>query len=241
MYQKTSQIILPGMKISEMIAVNHYLILMLEHFGIDLAVHERTVEQVCREKNISLDLFLAFAALFNGQKPAVTSFSFNDIKTIISYLISSHQYYLEEKYPGLKDHIHQMFEANDLPEVHMAEQFFNEYFNEVKEHLDFENSVIFPYALDLLGKLNDSANMKNKGEHSAAEYKSHHNDIEDKLADLKNLLIKYLPLRNDQSIRRRLLFSLFELEYDLSVHTLIEETILIPLLGELEAHLKKAL
>ena len=76
--------------------------------------------------------------------------------------------------------------------------------------------------------------------YAVAEYQEHHNDIEEKLNDLKSLLIKYLPLKNDQSIRRNLLFRLFELEYDLNIHSQIEELILIPLVSKMELHLKGA-
>jgi regulator of cell morphogenesis and NO signaling len=48
------------------------------------------------------------------------------------------------------------------------------------------------------------------------------------LHDLKNLLLKYVKIDNDLDLRRKLFFALYELEYDLFVHSLIEETILIP-------------
>ena len=77
-------------------------------------------------------------------------------------------------------------------------------------------------------------------EYSVKEYRLHHDDIEEKLNDLKNLLIKYLPQKNDQQIRRKLLFSLFEVEYDLNIHSQIEDTILIPLVEKMEKHLKRS-
>lgn len=45
---------------------------------------------------------------------------------------------------------------------------------------------------------------------------------------VKNLLLKYVTIEDDLGLRRKLLFALYELEYDLYVHSLIEETILIP-------------
>ncbi|MGC8803040.1 MAG: hypothetical protein ACP5PS_04610, partial [Bacteroidales bacterium] len=59
----------------------------------------------------------------------------------------------------------------------------------------------------------------NASEYSVEEYREHHDDIEEKLSDLKNLLIKYLPAREDQQARRRLLTHLFELESDLAIHS----------------------
>jgi len=73
--------------------------------------------------------------------------------------------------------------------------------------------------------------------YSVKEYQDHHNDIEEKLTDLKNLLIKYLPQKEDQQIRRKLLFSLFELEYDLNIHSRIEDNILVPLAELMERNL----
>lgn len=69
---------------------------------------------------------------------------------------------------------------------------------------------------------------------SGTEYLEHHTDIEIKLTDLKNLLFRHVSLKNDPVNRRKLLFSLIELEYVLNIHSLIEETILIPLVIKLE-------
>lgn len=238
MYRKNNLFILPGMKVSDIILSNPYLMLMLEHFGIDLVVHEKTVEQVCSESNTGTELFLTFANLFNGYSPtAGAEYSYYDLRTIINYLKRSHQYYLEEKYPQIRSLIREMFEANDITEIQMVERFFNEYFNEVRDHLEYENRVVFPYVIGLFQQLEQQNSDGPSGTYSAAEYKEHHNNIEEKLTDLKNLLIKYLPQKNDQKIRRRLLFGLFELEYDLNIHSQIEDSILIPLVEQLEQHL----
>ncbi|MGE5681781.1 MAG: hypothetical protein ACM34K_12960 [Bacillota bacterium] len=240
MYQKNSIYILPGMKVSDIILSNPYFMLMLEHFNIDLAVQEKTIEQICREKNIGIDIFLAFANLYNGFNPTgPAEYSFNDIQTIIGFLRRDHQYYMEEKYPKILTYIKRMYEVNDKAEILMVESFFNEYFNEVREHLEYENKVVFPYVISLYNQINSITDYDVLNSYSAAEYRDHHNNIEEKLIDLKNLLIKYLPQRNDQKIRRKLLFSLFELDYDLSIHSQIEDSILIPLVEQMEDHLKQ--
>jgi regulator of cell morphogenesis and NO signaling len=131
-----------------------------------------------------------------------------------------------------------MAELNDNGENGLVEQFFIEYFNEVKEHLDYENQVVFPYIINLSGKLENAAPNHKQAHYSVKEYREHHNDIQEKLNDLKSLLIKYLPRQNDLPLRRKLLFMLSELEYDLDIHSRIEDRILIPLVAEMEMHLK---
>jgi regulator of cell morphogenesis and NO signaling len=54
---------------------------------------------------------------------------------------------------------------------------------------------------------------------------------------LKELLLKYVPVQNDRVLRRKIIVSLFELEYDLAIHSTIEETVLMPLIDRLEKSL----
>lgn len=239
MYKKNNIFVLPEMKASEMILSNPHLMLMMENFGINLSVREKTIKTLCEENNISIDIFISFANLFNGHFTHIKhQYSFEDIETIIQYLKKSHQYYLEEKYPKIQDCVKRMFEVNDHPQMTMVEKFFNDYYNEVREHLEYENSRVFPYVTSLYYKLNGKELFEIDVNYSVLDYKEHHDNIEEKLADLKNLLIKYLPVKNDQKIRRELLFGLFDLEYDLNIHSLIEDNILIPLVEQMEQHLK---
>jgi regulator of cell morphogenesis and NO signaling len=238
MYQKTNQMIIRDMKVSDMILENPYFMLMLEHFGIGLVVHEKTVAQACHENSIDVGLFLTFANLFNGFDAVDSSnATIKDVPTIVRYLKTSHHYYLEEKLPKIRSYIRRMSELNDSSEILLVEKFFNEYCNEIIEHLNYENEVVYPYILDLQRYLTEKTPKEHLKTYSVKEYQDHHNDIEEKLTDLKNLLIKYLPQKEDQQIRRKLLFSLFELEYDLNIHSRIEDKILVPLAALMERNL----
>ncbi|MDD2513485.1 MAG: hemerythrin domain-containing protein, partial [Proteiniphilum sp.] len=116
-------------------------------------------------------------------------------------------------------------EHHPVREMKLLEKFFNEYFAEVLEHLDYEDSIAFPYFITLLN--NGKAEEKGK-RYSSKEYGRHHTDIELKLQDLKNLLLKHIDIEDRLDLRRKLLFALYELEFDLYIHSLIEENILIP-------------
>ncbi len=227
--------ILSGTKLADIIPGNPYTLLLLEHFEMDSVVQEKTTEQACLEAGINPGLFLKFANLFNGYTARDDgSLSVNDLPAIIKYLSNSHEYYLSEKYPEIKTYINNMFNQNELPGVNLVEKFFDEYFNEVIEHLDYENKIVFPYVSNLLQGIENISGADKPGEFSSSEYKDHHDNIEEKLNDLKNLLIKYLPCGSDRKIRRKLLFSLMELEFDLNIHSIIEDTVFIPLVEKLE-------
>jgi regulator of cell morphogenesis and NO signaling len=229
--------ITPDMKMSDVLLSNFSFILMLEHFGISLAVQDKTVKEICAENSINPDIFLTFANLFNGitYEPKA-EYSFDDIQTIIGYLKKCHHYYLDDKYPSLKSDITKLAKKNNSAEVKLLEKFFSEYLAELTTHLNYENETVFPYVIKLYRAAIKSKSVSSLGSYSVTEYKEHHDDIEEKLTDIKNLLVKYLPPKNDRKIRRNILLKLFELEHDLHIHSLIEDSILIPLVQKLENH-----
>lgn len=227
-------------KMSDIIVGNPYIILLLEHLEIGLEVHEKTIEEICIENKLNCELVLVIANLFNGFdiEPSL-EYSSEAINTTIRYLKNSHQYYLLEKYPQIKSYIEEINGLNDNPEIAMIGKFFDKYFSEVTEHLDYENNVVFPYVLKLNELLTNKDCKDVESNYRVNEYREHHDDIEEKLADLNNLLIKYMPLKNDQQVRRKLLLCLFEVEYDLKIHSKIEEVLLIPLVEKMEKLCKK--
>jgi regulator of cell morphogenesis and NO signaling len=220
------------MKMSELIIENPSLLLLLEHFEIDFAVKEKTIEQICSENKIDLSVFLVFGNLYNGFHPDEKEIAaLEDISSIIRFLKNSHRFYKHDKYPELKYFLKLLHEKHNTEDILLIERFFNEYFEEVLEHLDYEESVAFPYICRLI----EQRGIERKNDFSANEYSDHHTDIETKLTDLKNLLLKHISLKNDFSLRRKFLFSLFELEFDLNIHSIIEEKILLPLVAKIES------
>ncbi|HPE34240.1 MAG TPA: hypothetical protein PLI65_05525, partial [Bacteroidales bacterium] len=231
MYQTHRTYIKADMKLSQLIRENPGLLLLLEHFEIDFVVHDKTVSQICIEHEIPIPLFLLFANLYNGFNPEKEDITpVSDIRLIIRFLKNSHEYYKTDKYPEIIQYIKTLQSICMNEEVKLIEQFFTDYFDEVLEHLNYEDEIAFPYFIQLLQ--NESSD--NPSAFSVNEYRLHHTDIETKLADLKNLLLNHIRITDELPLRRRLLFNLFELEFDLQIHALIEEKILLPLISEVE-------
>ncbi|NLC50207.1 MAG: hypothetical protein GX762_07565 [Bacteroidales bacterium] len=223
------------MKMVDLIERNSSFLLFMQHFKIDFRVDDLTVGQVCKEYDISESLFLSVGNLYNGLKSkSEIVLSNKDILQLIEFLRNSHIYYRKYKYPEIKSYIHQLQEENPSKELLLLEKFFNTYLKEVLEHLDYEENVAFPYFTELVTNNNIPCDDK----YTAKEYHEHHTDIELKLADLKKLLLKHIKISNSLNLRRRLLTALLELEFDLYIHSLIEETILVPVGSSLEKDCK---
>ncbi len=65
-------------------------------------------------------------------------------------------------------------------------------------------------------------------------YEREHDNVDEKLYDLKNILIKYVHGNVPESTYNEVIFELFRLEKDIQDHTRIENKILVPLVVETE-------
>ena len=239
MQKKALYSIRPEMKISELVSNNTYFMLLLEHFDITLPVSDKTIQDLCKENNISHTLFLVFANLYNGQGyKKKENLTYSDAESAVVFLKNSHKYYSDEIYPGILEAINQLAELNDSHEMALVPKFFAEYYKDVTEHLNYENDVVFPYVLELTHNIKRGTQLQSDLAFSSKKYIGHHDEIGEKLDDLKSLLIKYLPQKDDSKERRKILFLLSHLEFDLNIHSQIEELILEPLIKKMEKQLK---
>ncbi|MGE5349103.1 MAG: hemerythrin domain-containing protein [Actinomycetota bacterium] len=227
-------------RMSDAVSENPFLLLFLEHLEIELPMQERSVGDLANEHNIPPGLFQTLISLYSDVSHSVDiPLTGMEMPVIIRFLQNSHRYYTEDVYPGIMDIIRDINNSGSSRETVMIEKFFMEYLAEVKNHFDYEEETVFPYIRQLMEMTDGVPPTQEMHGYSVAEYKEHHDDIEEKLDDLKSLLIEYLPLKEGKKIRRKLLFRLYELEHDLRIHSRIEDYILIPLVASMEEGLKK--
>ncbi|OQC37662.1 MAG: Iron-sulfur cluster repair protein ScdA [Bacteroidetes bacterium ADurb.Bin041] len=231
MYKTQKSYITKDKKMLDLINENYSLLLCLQHFDIDFSVDNSTVEQLCVENKIDLNAFIVIANLYNGFFPVDDEINkIDNIKPILHFLKKSHSFYIEDKYPELKYYLEKIKNVHTSRDFQLIEQFFNDYFEEVLEHLKYEDDIAFPYffSLERKDKITQSKSF------SAKEYRNHHTDIETKLTDLKNLFLKHIKIKSDLNVKRKFLNTLFGLEFDLKIHSVIEEKVLIPLIERIE-------
>jgi len=227
-YHKTY--ITPNIKILDIIEENRSFLLFLQHFNIDFSVNNKKVKEICKENNIDLWTFITIGNLYNGFYPQEDEVNkIENILTVLIFLKNSHVFYKKEKYPELKGYIKKLKKNYNSSDFILIENFFNDYFNEVLVHLNYEEETAFPYFYELISEKKQSYD-----EFTAQEYYRHHTDIETKLSDLKNLFLKHLKLKDELNTKRKFLITLFELEFDLNIHSVIEEKILVPLIEKIE-------
>ncbi|MBQ6912212.1 MAG: hemerythrin domain-containing protein, partial [Bacteroidales bacterium] len=107
-------------------------------------------------------------------------------------------------------------------------KFFLDYKEELAKHFAYEEGQVFPYVEAVLGA--------QKSQFTIGEYEENHSNVEEKLEDLKNLVMKYIPRQCDRQAVYKVLFYIYTLEDDLAKHTFIEDDILVPMVGRMESH-----
>lgn len=217
-------------KMAEVVISNPKLLLTLSRFGIELGFGDHSVKEVCDKAKVSPSFFLLICNLYSNSDfiPSQDDIRSVDAYTILSYLSESHKYYLEERLPHIELHLRRIVEDCPAKFCNTINRFFNEYKDEVESHFKYEEDVVFPYIKSLCNKTL-SPNF------SISEFKSNHSNIEDKLNDLMNILIKYLPANVFPKERIEISLDIMEVTSDLRSHTLVEERILVPFVEMMEA------
>ena len=224
-----------NMKMADIIGSDKRALVLLPRFGIELGFGDLTIKEVCASRNINLDFFLLMINVFLNKNffPNEKLHSV-DVDLLLSYLENSHKYYLEERIPYLEKLLNEFKQNVSHPATKQLEKFFNQYIVEVKEHLAYEDQTAFRY----VAKLSDYIKRNKTGvfeiDYRIGVFEERHDNIEEKLSDLKNLLIKYFPATNDRYIRIRILNELMDFEEDLINHARIEDKVLIPIVEQLE-------
>ena len=120
----------------------------------------------------------------------------------------------------------------------LIKKFFLGYKGELFNHLEREETTTFPY-VNKVYRLFHTPNPSTREKHALSKYSMHvyeeeHTDVDEKLYDLKNILIKYVRGDSMNEMYQEVIFELFRLEKDIQDHTRIENNILLPLVEEME-------
>lgn len=226
-FEDNSVLFTEKLKVSDLVLSNNRLLFVFPRFGFKLGMGDMSVKEMCQKHNVSLPLFLLICNIYTNFSffPTIESLHSFDLSDLLGYLHNSHDDYINNRIPALKRKI--MFVANSCgSKGEILKSFFEQYIKEVLKHFSYEEKKVFPYVEKLL-----SCGLQS--DFNIAKYEKNHTDIEDKLVDLKNILIKYVA-EADFELVRETLIDLYLFEDDLERHSLIENKIVVPLVSEIE-------
>lgn len=219
-------------KLISLIKDNYNILQSLGSFGINLGFGDKTVKEVCEAQNVDTYTFLAIVNLaINGYK-SFDDFDRISISTMMHYLHASHEYYLGFQLPFIRKELTEALDENDNL-ARLILKLYDEYASEINKHMKYEEKFLFPYVDSLVKGIPQK-------DYDIETFSKHHGQTDQKLRELKNIIIKYLPsdgLHNNQLSAT--LCDIYSNEEWLSKHAEVEEQIMIPTIRNLERKSKQ--
>ena len=220
----------PNTKLSDLICENYDLLLVITRFGISLGFGEKSIREVCEDNKVNTNTLMAVInALINRpEHPSETVLSDLSAPSLINYLRKSHNYFLEFRLPLLRQDLFAALTNCPSEVVFVIRQFYDEYVEEVRKHMSYEEKTVFPYVEKLLG-----GKLDKRSHYRIDIFSKRHDQIELKISELKNLLIKYYPTSSGYELNS-VLHDIFSSEDDLSAHNFVEDHLFVPLIRKIE-------
>ncbi len=220
-------------KMSDLIFDNYSLLMVMSRFGLSLGFGDKNVKDVCEAQGVDYKTFLAVANFISEEQ-----YSYNDdenafsISSLMEYLKQAHTYFLDFCLPAIRRKLLEALDCSRTDNVaFLILKFFDEYAKEVRKHMEYENQAVFTYVEEVMkGKLSDTYNI--------ATFASKHNQIETKLTELKSIIIKYYPEKENNNLLNAVLFDIYNCEHDLASHCQVEDYMFVPAVRQIERRLK---
>ncbi|MBM6991668.1 MAG: helix-turn-helix transcriptional regulator [Prevotella sp.] len=223
----------PDDKLISIIRDNYNILQGLGSFGINLGFGDKTVKEVCEDQGVDTYTFLAVINFTNNGFRDYDDADRLSIPTLMTYLKASHAYFLDFQLPTIRKALLGAIDESD----HLARlilKFYDEYAHGVRKHMKYEEQMVFPYVEGLQqGNASSSYDVET--------YSKHHTQTDQKLRELKNIIIQYLPtdgLHNNQLTAT--LYNIYNCEQWLKEHAEVEDEIFIPAIRRLEQKSKQS-
>lgn len=217
-------------KISDLIDTDHDLLRVLARLGIDESLGEKTLAEECNAHGLDVETIALLCTIHvsRGYRPSEEELRHCRPDAVLVYLHNSHDYYLDVAMCSISLALEQLVEPCPESRRQVFRTFFNDYKSELQNHFEFEEGKVIPYIRHLL------EGQANQDGFTIDDFEENHSNIDEKLSDLKNLVMKSLPRECDKLQRIHLLQLLFALQDDLRFHTYVEDEILVPIVRLIE-------
>ena len=228
----------PGDRMMTLIGDNYSVLQALGSFGINLGFGDMTVSETCRMNGVDTYTFLAvvnytingYGEPSRGNGRGLPSFENDErisVPTLLHYLKASHAYYLDFQLPFIRRELQESLGEDDQLGA-LIMKLYEEYAQEIRRHMKYEEKTLFPYVESLLAG-------QPKNDYNVDTFSKHHEQTDRKLRELKHVIIKYLPAdahRNNQLTAT--LYDIYNNEEWLRQHAEVEDNIFAPAIKRLE-------
>ena len=220
-------------KMISLIRDDYSLLHMLGAFGIKMGFGDKTVREVCEDQGVDTYTFMAVVNFAINGHLDNESISKLSVITLLRYLRAAHAFFLDFELPFIRQELADALdEGNNL--AHLIMKLYDGYAHSLRSHMSYEERTLFPYVEQLIdGKVTNDTFVET--------FSKHHDQTDQRLTELKDIIIKYLPsdnLRNNKLSAT--LYDIYNSERMLYQHVEIEERIFLPAIRLLEQQCRQS-
>lgn len=214
-------------RMCDLVCDRYPVLQVMSRFGIALGFGDKSIAEVCADNRVDTATFLAVVNLLMNHGLGEELADGVSVRALTDYLHNSHGYFLNFRLPAIR---RKLIEAVDCAQNDVAFailRFFDEYVAEVQRHMAYEEERVFPYVEKLLAG-------ERQSDYSMEIFRRHHDQVDAKLRELKNIIIKYYPSGSTNELNG-VLFDIFTCEQELASHNAVEDEIFVPAVERLAA------
>ncbi|OUN77528.1 LuxR family transcriptional regulator [Alistipes sp. An54] len=214
-------------RMCDLVCDRYAVLQVMSRFGIALGFGDKSIAEVCADNQVDTATFLAVVNLLMNHGLGEKLADGISVRALTDYLHNSHGYFLNFRLPAIR---RKLIEAVDCAQNDVSFailRFFDEYVAEVQRHMSYEEQRVFPYVEKLLAG-------ERSADYSMEIFRRHHDQVDAKLGELKNIIIKYYPSGSTNELNG-VLFDIFTCEQELASHNAVEDEILVPAVERLAA------
>lgn len=213
----------------EILKDNSLLVKTIGRFGISFGFGDDAVETICLKNGVNTTTLLTVCNLLSGYPFKRTEIQ---LSALIDYLKKAHDGFLKITLPRIRHHLIEAINHTSSGEVEILfMRFFDDYVQEVSKHMNYENTVVFPYVEKL-------TQGNTEGDFNISRYAENHDHAATKLNELKDLFIYHYSPKENVRLSETL-FDIVMCEKDLMSHFEIESKLFVPQVQNLENQVKQ--
>jgi len=231
-------------KIGEIVAKNFHTAQIFENLGLDFCCGgKKTINDACLEKGLNPENVIIELEKVEENSSNAMHFDKWEIDFLIDYIINNHHSYVRNMVSTIEHHLQKVVSAHGEkhPEVVSINGTFNDLKEELLNHMQKEEKVLFPYIRKMNIAYKNSFEMAfppfGTVENPLKIMESEHESAGRMMAAINKLSGRYVPPANACGTYKVLYQELKEFEQDLHKHVFIENNILFPKALELEKNL----
>ena len=191
-------------RMCDLVCDRYAVLQVMSRFGIALGFGDKTIAEVCAESRVDAATFLAVVNMLMNFGNGAELAGEVSVRSLTDYLHNSHGYFLDFRLPAIR---RKLIEKVDC--------------------MSYEEQTVFPYVESLLSGEKNTA-------YSIDIFRRQHDQIDIKLRELKNIIIKYYPSGSSNELNG-VLFDIFNCEHELASHNAVEDELFIPAVERLAA------